>query len=174
VIYEWEGPKELKEPTPTTKVNFAYYPIISESHPYLQRVGEALERYGSWDDIPESERPVFDDFSVLVRSERYKVVRAVPGPDWDQADAVQGLIVNGVRSLGVEERNLLGSSFPTLNLDRVLILEEGRTPSSMTSCLGLLGSGAALLLAALYFVLVKRRASGLAAPPPLVELPGVV
>ncbi len=171
LIYEWEAPKHQKEPNPNSKVNFVYYPILSSSHPYLKRVDEALERYGSWEDVPEAEQPRFDDFAVLVRSERIQKVGSIPEGDWDEADAVQGLIVNGVRSLGVEERALLQRSFPTLRLDTVLILEEGRTPSSPVACLGMLAGGAGLLLTALYFLVVKRRAAGLPAPPPLIELP---
>jgi hypothetical protein len=81
------------------------------------------------------------------------------------------LIVNGVRSRGLDARALLQQSFPGLDLDAVLILEEDRKPSSTAECLGMLGGGAALLLTALYFLLVKRRAAGLPAPPMLIELP---
>jgi hypothetical protein len=172
LIYRWEIPQHQKEPDQNSTVKFVYYPILSSSHPYLKRVDEALERYGSWEAIPEQEQPKLDDFTVLVRSQRITRVGALPDGQWNESDAVQGLIVNGVRSLGIDERVLLQQSFPTLDLDAVLILEEDRKPASTVACLGMLGGGAMLLLATLYLLLVKRRAAGLPAPPPLIELPG--
>ncbi len=171
LIYQWMRPKDQKEPRPTDRVSFVYYPILSSSHPYLTRVREALERYGSWDDIPEKEQPVFDDFSVLVRSERIKAIGAIPQGDWDEAEAVQGLIVNGVRTLSIDERVLLRQSFPMLDLDSVLILEEDRKPTSPAACLGMLGGAGLLGLTFLYFLVVKRRTAGLPPPPMLIELP---
>jgi hypothetical protein len=59
-------------------------------------------------------------------------------------ERVQGLLINRVEKLDAEEVRLLKSSFPKMNFDKVLLLESGRTPSSVLFALLAMLAGAVL------------------------------
>ena len=59
---------------------------------------------------------------------------------------IQGLVVNRIEELGTEEKNLLRQDYPGMDLDKCLILEEGRQPSGFGAVFLMGGGGLALLL----------------------------
>lgn len=120
-VYSYRQNKgEVGEPGPEAKVNFAYYPIISAEHPFVQS---------------EDNSATLDTFAVLVKTHRLKTVGDIP--DIPRMDSeVSGLVINRIGSLKKDEKQLIAQSFPSMNLDQVLILQEGRKPSGMLIYLG--------------------------------------
>ncbi|HOX06172.1 MAG TPA: hypothetical protein PK280_07205 [Planctomycetota bacterium] len=130
-IFQYEvrkhGPSTV---TPSTRVDFAYYPIISPDHPYVRKCDEVLKKYGGPDKVPEKEWPSIGSFAVLVKTSGFATVGNIPTSD-AKYDRVQGTVINRIKKLEGQEAELLHGSFPQVNLDKVLILESGRTPTSI-------------------------------------------
>ncbi len=144
-IYEYTQSKyDSSEPGPSTKVTHAYYPVISTKHPFNVAWDELAEKYGSFDDVPETETfPDLTTFTVLVKTKRFDTIGSIPDGIIDE-QSVQGLLINRISGLDNEEENLIKQSFPQVDVDKVLILEEGRKPSGILKSLGMLLGGLAL------------------------------
>jgi hypothetical protein len=166
LVFRYETKKgETGDPPPTAKVKYAYYPIVSDSHPYIRKMRNLETLYGSVEAIPAEQLPAVDDFAVLVKTRRYRTVGALPEPAWSEGEAVRGLVVNRINELRPDERELLAESFPKLSFGRIVILEEGRQPASAAYAFGLLAGGAGLGLAGLgLMVLGRRKPTGEAQP----------
>ncbi len=156
-VYEYEESRfAAGEPGPDTKVNHCYYPIISPEHPFIEALNKLVEEHGGLDNLPdEVSFPEIADFAVLVKTRRFKTVGAIPGGLADEA-SVQGLVINRIASLGDEEEKLVKESFPSINLETVLILEEGRKPASLGKSLGMLFGGLALAVLGLGLFIAGR------------------
>ena len=59
---------------------------------------------------------------------------------------MQGLVVNRISSLDSEEKQLVNQSFPRLDLNKVLILEQDRHPASLAKSLGMIAGGMVMVL----------------------------
>ena len=127
------------------RVNHIYYPIISEDNSFFTELAAGIEKHGNPNNIPEDEYPEINDFSVLVKSKRFKTTDSIPG-GLASEDKVQGLVINLIDSLDAEEKKLIQIDFPTVDLDKVWIIEEGRKPVSMLASLGMIGGGGLLSL----------------------------
>lgn len=158
LVFRYETKKgETGEPAPTAKVEYAYYPILSDSHPFVRRMRNLETLYGGAEAIPDEQLPAVDDFSVLVKTRRYRKVGDLPEPAWSEGEAVRGLVVNRINDLRLDERELITKSFPKLSLARIVILEEGRRPASAAYAFGMLGGGAGVGLAGLGLMVFGRR-----------------
>lgn len=135
-----------------TEINYAYYPIISDDHPYNKAVDKLIEKYG--DEIPEGLYPEFREFTVLVKTTRFETLGDVPD-FWDFNESVQGLVINSIGKLDGDERDLLKEMFPYMNIDEVLILEEGRSLSPVGMFILYFGGGFVIL--ALGVLLIIRK-----------------
>ena len=145
-VYQYRmGKYESGDPKPSTPVKYTYYPIISDQHAFYDRLGELADQYGSLDNIPDSEWPTIDDFSVLVKTHRFKTIASIP-EGFGAEDTVQGLVINMIGGLDSEEKGLLRETFPTADLDKVLIVEDGRKPASLGKSLGMTAGGGILAL----------------------------
>ena len=127
------------------KVTHAYYPVISQEHAFFEELNELYEKYPNIDDAPESEYPGIDDFRVLVKTKRFKTIQSIP-EGLQPMDSLQGLVINLVESVSGEEKKLIKSSFPKLNFEKVLIVEDNRKPLSTTVSMGMIGGGGLLTL----------------------------
>lgn len=132
------------EPGPETRVAYVYYPIISLSHPFLKTPGLAPNNSESLYHEDGSLR--LDKFNVIVKSNRFGNVSDLPLTRLQKEKGVKGLVVNRISSLGSEERELLQESFPKLNLDEVIILQENRKPSSSSTSFAMMGGDGLLVL----------------------------
>ncbi len=156
-VYEYEQSRgETGEPPSTAKVNYAYYPIISNDHPYLVKLDELAEEYGDFDQIPDEEWPSIDNLPVLVKSKEFATIADIPY-DWEFKSNVQGLVVNRIKSLGDEESQLIQESFPAVNLDKVLLLEIGRKPSSNLKSIGMVFGGGLLTLLGVVLLMARGK-----------------
>jgi len=134
-IYEFEQSKYGSgQPSGSSKVTMCYYPIVSAEHPLIQAIAN------------ESEDFDFGNLAVVVKTKRFKTFGALPDDILAQENAVQGLLINKIDSLDGEEKKLLQESFPSVDVDKVLILQEGRKPSSVFLSLGMLLGGVVLSL----------------------------
>jgi hypothetical protein len=128
--------KDRRQPDLDTKVDYAFYPIISADHPYFHEVRRIQEKYRNVKTPPdEIDWPELSDFRVLVRTNRFKTVGDIPDDDTRTDPAVQGLVINRISTLDAEEQRLIKQDFPDIDFNKVLILSEGRRPSSGLFCL---------------------------------------
>jgi predicted Zn finger-like uncharacterized protein len=97
----------------------------------------------------ESDLPPPDHVHVIVKSSKISSQSEVDRFD-DTHDTLTGLVINQVESLSQKEKDLLVQSYPGTDLDTCWIVEEGREPASPAKYLGMMGGGAALVLAGLW------------------------
>ncbi len=158
-IYQYTKSKYSNdEPTDATSIDFSYFPIISDEHPYFDRLNEVAEKYGAVEEIPDEEWPEVGDFSVLVKSKRFATVGDIPYDHEFVTDGISGLFINRIKTLSGEEKKLLLESFPSLSVDKVLILEEGRRPSSQFINYGMIVLGVAIIAVPLIVIIRKKLA----------------
>ena len=102
----------------------------------MQALGELEGKVNEQGELPPGvEMPVIDTFAVLVKTEKFDTVGDLP-ETFDRASSIEGLIINEIDSLDDDEEKLIQQSFPSLDLDEVLILEEDRKPASGKGVLG--------------------------------------
>lgn len=157
LIYEYE--ERMSDPTgedPGTTVNFVYYPIVSQSHPLAEKLEQMSKRDPESVSDDEYEALGKEKFKVLVRSGRYNKVGELPQGGVARLDKVSGMVVNQISSVGWEEQRLLKQAFPNLDFKDILILQEGRKPSSPTFSFGMMGGGGALALVGVGLMFVSR------------------
>lgn len=157
-VYEYQTTESATgDPGPGTKVTLCYYPIISPEHPFIEGLARLEEEYGGLENVPDSvPGPDINDFAVLVKTKRFDTVGSIPDEFRDES-SVQGLVINRIASLDSEEKKLIKDNFPTINLDEVLILQEGRQPASSAKSMGLtLGGGLLALVGVALFFAGKR------------------
>ena len=156
-IYEYQTFKgETDDPKPTAKVNYTYYPIISNEHPYLAKLDELEKEYGGLDKVPDKKWPAIGDLAVLVKSKEFATIADIPN-EWQLKSDSQGLVINRVESLDEEESRLIQSNFPTVDLNKVLLLEAKRKPiSSLKSTKGI-SYGVLLVLIGLAFLVTRSQ-----------------
>ncbi len=157
------------EPDADTRIDYIYYPVVSMAHPFMKSLLALQLGDASAEDAAQEEdgrrRPrqeededgylTLDNFRVLVRSSRFNTYGELP-EGFSRENGLQGMIVNQISSLDSEERSLLRESFPNLDFDQLIILQEGRRPNS-TSPLGLIGGGSALFLLGATLGVVRLR-----------------
>lgn len=129
------------------RLDYIYYPIISEQHPYNQAWDKLLMQYGD-QEIPESRFPQLKSLAVLVKTKQYRTTGSIP-VEWKDVPSITGLLVHEIEDLKSGEEKLLRETFPFLPIGDVMILEEGRTPSSGTKAVAFMGGGVLLLLGGL-------------------------
>lgn len=166
-IYEYKvGKYETGDPDDNTSVTHTYYPIISNAHPYIIKTDALFQKYGDAANIPDSVWPEFKQFTVLVKTKRFKTIGSIPD-DWLESASLEGLVINRIENLDAEETDLLLQSFPHINLNNVLIVEEARQPSSKGKSLGMMGGGGILSLFGLFLLIPKKEKA--VSPPDLPE-----
>ncbi len=124
-----------------------YYPIISKSNPDIQKLEKLRAQFGGRDKAPsDAQLSTLQHFTVLVKSNRFKQVRDIPSEPLRIEDSVHGLVINEVSRLGIQEEELIKKKFPNIDIKKVLILEEGRTPSSDSFSMAFVIGGICVLL----------------------------
>jgi hypothetical protein len=151
-VYSYQTKKHVAgDPEMSAKVNYCFYPIISREHEFIRGLIDQKEK-------PEGPGavavPTIRQFAVLVKTRQFKTIGAIPS-DIGTVPSVQGLVINQIDSLDGEEEKLIKENFPQLNVDKVLILEEGRRPASLAKSLGMVAGGVVLVIGGLA-LLVNR------------------
>jgi hypothetical protein len=146
LVYSYsQGRYDSGEPDADTRVDYVYYPIVSPAHPFMKSISR-LQYLDAEAFEEEAENLTLDNFRVIVRSSRFDTVGDFPLEALAYEDSVSGLVVNQIRSLDRQERNLLRESYPELNFDELIILAEGRKPSSPSQSFAMIGGGGVLVL----------------------------
>ncbi len=155
-IFEYEAKdRSAEEPADADKVNYTYYPILSEDHAFIKALDELFAKYP--DGIPEGvEEPKMENLAVLVKTKEFATVGDIPEELVAEA-SVQGLFVNKIAKLDDEEVDLLRQAYPGLQTDEILLLEKGRAPAGPVKSFGMMGGGAALAIVGLGLMVVGRR-----------------
>jgi hypothetical protein len=128
-VYEYSAPKGATgEPGAGTPVTVYYYPIISKAA--AARVDATGE---------------FRDFTVVVKTRRFRTVGALPKQASEER-GIEGMAISRVVPLGKKERVEFLELFPNADLDKLVILEEGRTPATALGSYARMAGGGALCL----------------------------
>lgn len=80
-----------------------------------------------------------------MKTKGFNTVGSIPQDPRERA-SVSGLIVNRIKKLKGDERKYLRQSFPTVDLDEVLILEQDRAPKPLVLSLAMIAGGVLLIL----------------------------
>ncbi len=154
--YDDDNRKTMRSSSP---VNWIWSPIISDKHPYMQKIRELEKTYGSLKKTPKgADWPVLKDFVVLLKSESYDTVGDIPDGRKFYT-SVSGLVINRIESLGDDEKSLIRKKFPKIDFDKILIIEHGRKPSSAALSISIIvGGGVLMLIPVLLFL--RRRLGG--------------
>lgn len=142
-VYSAEVPKYEKDPNANSKVQYAYIPALQLEHPFIKA---AMEYMSSED--PNLPEPQLKDYSVLIRTEEFKTVGGFNNaPPLEKVEkGLTGLIINKVKELDGEEKKLILDASPNLDLSKVLIIEQGRTPTSPMNAYLAMGAGVLLII----------------------------
>jgi hypothetical protein len=134
-VYETRDKKE-------ERVDKLYYGIVSETNHYISDIQDLEDKWGNLENVPEDvEWPAMDQVAVLVKTKRYTNINDVPCDVLPQ-ESLQGLVINSIEGLDKEERKLLNECFPGVDLDKIVILEDGREPMSVFVSIGAMALGA--------------------------------
>jgi hypothetical protein len=160
IVYHKSKGLAQARPDPNTNLSECFYPILSADDPTILEIQKLEKTYGSIEKIPENvpiDKPT--RFSVVVKTNRFHQVKDVPKAAIRTEASVQGLILNRSRPIGADEKKLLIEEFPAVDFDRVMVLEDGRVPSSTAWCFGRIAIGAVALLLGIVLVLgaIARR-----------------
>jgi hypothetical protein len=113
-----------QEPSAGQSIQYAFYPIISKSNVDLEELEKEIDEPGAkMKSIPKN-------FTVLVKTTRFKKVSALPDEPIRAEESIQGLVINEISKLDEEEKRLIKQMYPDIDFKKVLILEDGRTPKS--------------------------------------------
>jgi hypothetical protein len=131
-----------------TKLDYAFYPIVSKSNPDLKELDKLKEKYGDLSKAPEDEMPLPTRFVVLVKTKRFKTVGDLPDAAITDENSLQGLVTNEIDHLTADEKKLIKEEFPTIDFSKVLIVEADRKPYSTTTTFVFMMVGFGLVVAA--------------------------
>lgn len=157
LVYSYKQKKgSSDEVSGSTAVKETYYPILSPEHPFIKAVDALLDQYP--DGIPdEVELPELTGIKAIVKTKRFKKVVDFPEVFLQREEGVQGIVINEIESLGTEEADLMRESFPGADLENVLLIEEGRTPTSTMNSLGMMGGGIVLIALGIFWMVSSSK-----------------
>jgi hypothetical protein len=136
LVYSYNEKTNPDGPDEDTKVQYAYYPILSDGHPVIWE-REIQRKLG---DLDDAQLPAVEGFSVLVKSTRFDRVSNLP-QGWVRGEPIRGMVVNRINEFKRGEVALLTESFPNLDLSQVVVFTEGREPTSQKKLLAMFGGG---------------------------------
>ena len=134
----------------SSTIEYIYYPVLSTEHPFSKKMAALISKYKSINNIPGNMFPELSDVSVLVKSERYKTYGSIP-ESIGVKKSLKGLVVNSINSLDSEEKSLIRSQFKGADFNKLVIIEENRTPSSTITAFGMMGGGIAIIICTFLF-----------------------
>ncbi len=148
MVFEYEAESAGEEISAGSKINHLYVPIVPQDHPYLRAMDVAQN---------EEDLPPAPDVAMILKTKKYKTYGALPEELYSNWDGVQGVVINEIEKIGDEEMALLREGFPQLQADKVLVLEEGRKPTSPMAAYGIVAGGIVLAFAGVGGLAAGRR-----------------
>lgn len=132
---------------PDGKITKSCYPIVSAGHAYLQAWERVSERYPT-EDIPDAEVPKLAGVRVFVFDTRWTERTQLPTA-FTRGDMIEG-ILTPVPDLRPDERELLTLAADGPVDSTTYLLEAGRRPRSVATCVQYLAVGLGLLAVAVW------------------------
>ncbi len=154
--YKSIGHYYTKEADQKKSAIYALHPVISENHPHAASIRKDRGgRHGSGE-APGSAPAAILSFAILIKTEKHLKAGEIPSR-WELREETEGLIVNRIKKLSLEESHLIKSQFPHIDPDNLLILEENRRPLSRFAVFTIIGVGAAMILIGFGVLLFGRK-----------------
>ncbi|MCA9240073.1 MAG: hypothetical protein KDA37_07735 [Planctomycetales bacterium] len=98
-----------------TRIQSLYYPILSESHPFMNAKGKSNRS--------------LESFSMIVKTDRYRGREAGKLPRFlTYSSGVKGMVIGKGSQLPEPVRASFKQSFRLFNIDSVVVIEEDREP----------------------------------------------
>ncbi len=141
VVYAAE---ESLRNNPDGRLLYAYYPVVSTTDPYLLELDRLQDQFGTLANVPP--KMLFGGtpaFLLLVRTKRFVRLADLPQRRLTY-QSLRGQVRAG--SLHEAEKQMVQQSYPKLDLQRVLVLEENTAPPDTTARALALAIGGVLLL----------------------------
>ncbi len=138
--------KQHQQPEASQAIEYAFYPIVSKSNPDMQELEKLKAEFGDLENVPDDVQITAPThFIVLVKTSRFKKIGDLPNDAYRVEDSIHGLVINEFSKL-TEEKNLIKQTYPDIKFDKVLILEDGRTPKSAATATAIMVGGIAMLV----------------------------
>ncbi len=144
ISYERTGRAHQKYLEEHTRLEDVHYPILSNSHPFIQKLIYLSDKYGDLDKVPDGLIGRPENFSVLVKTKRIKRARDMPDCVLIENN-LRGVIVNPIKGPSRKTKRLFKERYPKVDFDKVLLLEEGRKPWPLMLCYACLLVGICLI-----------------------------
>ena len=142
---------------PDAPVDYSFYPIVSPTNNWIVSLNAALQD-GQADKKQPEAFPRLDNLKILVKTKQFRRVSDIP-KGIAVAESVTGLVINKISKLSQDESKLIHEEYPDAKLDDVLILEEGRTPTTSTHALIFMAVGVGLIGLAIVTFFLSRAAA---------------
>ena len=129
---------------PTDKIDYSYYGIISPEHPFVVQMNELMAAGPDLNIMGEAELPTVSNCAVLVKTKRFKTIGDLMQLDIiSQEETLTGVVIGNANSLKKDERELILQSFPNIDMENTIVIEDGRCPT-IAKDLGMAFGGVAL------------------------------
>lgn len=140
---EYDLPRSGQDDLEHRRIGDVFYPIV----PVHAAPGRRLPEPGSL------------TFRVLVRTDDFRDQWADTHriPKMKRMNQLSGFVYGGIEELDTRARRLLHKAYPALDLERIVIVEEGGGPPSRVFAFVLMGAGGFIVLATLAAAVAGRR-----------------
>ena len=135
------------------KVEVICYPLYAKNDEVLDKIATALSTYPSAEAIPVNWYKQNLHCQVLVKTKKYGRLSEIP-TEADQV-AVVGSIRKGATNLHSELKKPLKGDFHNVDLEKTILIEEGRRPDLPIRIWGII-AGVALIFVSIIWVAVAR------------------
>jgi hypothetical protein len=126
--YEAKEPGRHRLPDDTVVVQ-TLYPIVSTANPDVKELEALRQRFGDADDVPDDVPTPFPvRFTVLVRTNRFRTVGAVPKDFVRSETKIRGVVSTKFPRFQRDEQGLLQERFPLVDFRKVIVLDLSRKP----------------------------------------------
>ncbi|MFH1550909.1 MAG: hypothetical protein ABIH04_10165 [Planctomycetota bacterium] len=133
-------------------ITYFCHPLFSEDNEVFDRLDALAGQYGSVEAIPDSEMPELHTFKVLVKTERYAELDDIP--DLEERIVVTGAVSDSV-GFDSEMRSEFRKTFPEVNPDDLIMVEENKLPGMPIRVLGIIG-GVSMIVVGIVIVAKGR------------------
>ncbi len=156
-VYEYRKTAGANGVNARTEITEYFYPLISDEHPFLRGLKALVAKHGGLENVPDdAEWPQVDSFRVLVKTTRFGTVGEIP-QSMERVDSIQGVFINTIDPLDSKTKELLRQQFPNVDVDKVLVLQEGRAPSGLAWGLVKVIGPAAIALVGVFLLIPRRQ-----------------
>jgi len=152
-----ENAPQPETPGPNTRIQMMCHPAYSRHNPFVIQMRAVVATYPDLEEAPEEAFPELANPDLVICTKRFKTAAQLPDGLGQDGEPIHGIAKNGNEGLDLEDRRLLKEYFPDLDFQKLVVLEEGRSPMKASQTLGMMGFGAFLSLLGLGSMFARRR-----------------